>query len=320
MLARRYDMIARRIGHLARSLVPLSLLFLSGCSAHGLARQFLIFRPAGPLSAADMRFTILDVAVMLGIIVPTAIITTYFLLRYRKTNTNATYDPHWSHSNLIELIVWAIPLLTVAMLGYESYKGTYAVNPYEPRMIKTKTASAANPGGAPLNVDVITTDWQWLFVYPKQHIAVANELVIPRGMPVVFHMTSATVVNDFFIPNLAGMIDVMPGMRTKQVLVADKIGQYRGYSANFSGAGFSWMGFKTHVVSSAHFTRWIQSIQKSPRHMDYAQFNKFARPTTNIDGKTPAFSHVHARLFDQVIKGVLDGKVYTTRMPPPGAA
>jgi cytochrome o ubiquinol oxidase subunit 2 len=320
MLARRYDMIARRIGHLARSLVPLSLLFLSGCSAHGLARQFLIFRPAGPLSAADMRFTILDVAVMLGIIVPTAIITTYFLLRYRKTNTNATYDPHWSHSNLIELIVWAIPLLTVAMLGYESYKGTYAVNPYDPRMIKTKTASAANPGGAPLNVDVITTDWQWLFVYPKQHIAVANELVIPRGMPVVFHMTSATVVNDFFIPNLAGMIDVMPGMRTKQVLVADKIGQYRGYSANFSGAGFSWMGFKTHVVSSAHFTRWIQSIQKSPRHMDYAQFNKFARPTTNIDGKTPAFSHVHARLFDQVIKGVLDGKVYTTRMPPPGAA
>ncbi len=320
MLARRYDMIARRIGHLARSLVPLSLLFLSGCSAHGLARQFLIFRPAGPLSAADMRFTILDVAVMLGIIVPTAIITTYFLLRYRKTNTNATYDPHWSHSNLIELIVWAIPLLTVAMLGYESYKGTYAVNPYDPRMIKTKTASAANPGSAPLNVDVITTDWQWLFVYPKQHIAVANELVIPRGTPVVFHMTSATVVNDFFIPNLAGMIDVMPGMRTKQVLVADKIGQYRGYSANFSGAGFSWMGFKTHVVSSAHFTHWIQSIQKSPRHMDYAQFNKFARPTTNIDGKTPAFSHVHARLFDQVIKGVLDGKVYTTRMPPPGAA
>ena len=320
MLARRYDMIARRIGHLARSLVPLSLLFLSGCSAHGLARQFLIFRPAGPLSGADMRFTILDVAVMLGIIVPTAIITTYFLLRYRKTNTNATYDPHWSHSNLIELIVWAIPLLTVAMLGYESYKGTYAVNPYDPRMIKTKTASAANPGSAPLNVDVITTDWQWLFVYPKQHIAVANELVIPRGTPVVFHMTSATVVNDFFIPNLAGMIDVMPGMRTKQVLVADKIGQYRGYSANFSGAGFSWMGFKTHVVSSAHFTHWIQSIQKSPRHMDYAQFNKFARPTTNIDGKTPAFSHVHARLFDQVIKGVLDGKVYTTRMPPPGAA
>ena len=320
MLARRYDMIARRIGHLARSLVPLSLLFLSGCSAHGLARQFLIFRPAGPLSGADMRFTILDVAVMLGIIVPTAIITTYFLLRYRKTNTNAAYDPHWSHSNLIELIVWAIPLLTVAMLGYESYKGTYAVNPYDQRMIKTKTASAANPGSAPLNVDVITTDWQWLFVYPKQHIAVANELVIPRGTPVVFHMTSATVVNDFFIPNLAGMIDVMPGMRTKQVLVADKIGQYRGYSANFSGAGFSWMGFKTHVVSSAHFTHWIQSIQKSPRHMDYAQFNKFARPTTNIDGKTPAFSHVHARLFDQVIKGVLDGKVYTTRMPPPGAA
>ncbi len=315
MQARRYDTIARRIGYLARSLVPLSLLFLSGCSAHGLSRQFLLFRPAGPLSAADLRFTILDVAVMLGIIIPTAVMTTYFLLRYRKTRASAAYDPHWSHSNLIEIVVWTIPVLTVALLGYESYKGTYAVNPYDPRMIKTVA-----PGRAPLAVDVITTDWQWLFIYPQQHIAIANKLVIPRGTPVVFRMTSATVVNDFFIPNLSGMIDVMPGMRTKQVLVADKTGQYKGYSANFSGSGFSWMGFQTHVVSRSGFTRWAQAMEKSPRHLDYAQFNVFAKPTTNTDGKTYAFSQVHARLFDQVIKGVLAGKVYTTRLPPPGAA
>ena len=315
MQARRYDTIARRIGYLARSLVPLSLLFLSGCSAHGLSRQFLLFRPAGPLSAADLRFTILDVAVMLGIIIPTAVMTTYFLLRYRKTRASAAYDPHWSHSNLIEIVVWTIPVLTVALLGYESYKGTYAVNPYDPRMIKTVA-----PRRAPLAVDVITTDWQWLFIYPQQHIAIANKLVIPRGTPVVFRMTSATVVNDFFIPNLSGMIDVMPGMRTKQVLVADKTGQYKGYSANFSGSGFSWMGFRTHVVSRSGFTRWAQAMEKSPRHLDYAQFNVFAKPTTNTDGKTYAFSQVHARLFDQVIKGVLAGKVYTTRLPPPGAA
>ncbi len=319
MLARQYDFVVRRVGRLARSIAFLPLLLLSGCSVHHLSRQFLLFRPAGPLSGADLRFTLLDVAVMLGIIVPTAAVTTFFLLRYRKTNTNAAYDPTWSHSNLIELVVWAIPLLTVAMLGYYAYRGTYAVDPFHPRLLKGTRAApvAARP---PLRVDVITTDWQWLFIYPKQRIATANELVIPRGTTVDFHMTSATVVNDFFIPNLAGMIDIMPGMRTDQVLVADKLGTYKGYSANFSGGGFSWMGFKTHVVSPRRFRSWAQSVQHAPLHMDYAQFNAFAKPTKNIHGKTYEFSDVKGRLFDQVIEGVLKGKVYTTQLPPPGSA
>ncbi len=319
MLARLYGFFVRRVGRLAHSLAFLPLLFLSGCSLHGLSRQFPLLRPAGPLSATDLRFTVLDVAVMLGIIVPTALITTFFLIRYRKTNTNAAYDPTWSHSNLIELVVWAIPLLTVAVLGYEAYRGTYAVDPYHPRLFKNASAApvAARP---PLRVDVITTDWQWLFIYPKQHIATANELVIPRGRAVDFHMTSATVVNDFFIPRLAGMIDIMPGMRTKQVLVADKLGTYKGYSANFSGGGFSWMGFKTRVVSPGRFRGWAQAVQKSPRHMDYAQFNSFAKPTKNINGRTYEFSDVRGRLFDRVIEEVLKGKVYTTRLPPPGSA
>lgn len=83
-----------------------------------------------------MRFTVLDVAVMLGIIIPTAVVTTFFLLHYRKTNTTAAYDPTWSHSNVIELVVWAVPLLTVALLGYYAYRGTYAVDPFHPRLLK----------------------------------------------------------------------------------------------------------------------------------------------------------------------------------------
>lgn len=314
------EMIRNRTGLRARYIqLLLPLLFLTGCSTHKLARQFVLFRPDGPLSRADFHFTVLDVAVMLGIIVPTAVITTYFLLRYRKTNPTARYEPNWSHSNLLELIVWAVPLLTVGMLGYYSYKGTMEVNPYNPGMIRT---AASSSGAAPhvLNVDVVTTDWQWLFIYPKQHIATANELVIPVGTAVHFHMTSATVVNDFYIPKLAGMIDIMPGMRTKQVLVADKVGQYKGYSANFSGAGFSWMGFKTTVVPASDFQAWAHRVRRSPLHMDYAQFNSFASPTTNVDGKTYEFSHVSGRLFHQVIKGVMMGKLYTTPLQQAGAA
>jgi len=300
-----------------RRAIPIPLLLLAGCSSNEISRQFVLFRPAGPLSGADLHFTVLDVGVMLGIIIPTAIVTAFFLLRYRKTNAKAVYDPKWSHSNRIELVVWAIPLLTVGMLGYYSYKGTFEVNPYNPRMIKT-VSTGADAVSHTLNVDVITTDWQWLFIYPKQHIATANELVIPAGTVVDFRLTSATVVNDFFIPNLAGMIDVMPGMRTKQILIADKLGQYRGYSANFSGGGFSWMGFNTKVVTESQFHQWVQKVGQSPHHMNYAKFNVFAKPTKNMDGKTDHFSGVSAGLFDRVIKAVMMGKVYPTPLPAYG--
>ena len=313
-------MVAKRLRLLARYITLVPALLLAGCSSQGLSRQFVLFRPAGPLANVDFRFTILDVAVMLVIIVPTAIMTTVFLLRYRKTNAKAAYDPKWSHSNLIEFVVWTIPIAIVAMLGYYSYQGTFAVNPYNPRLINSASTASGKKAPRPLDVDVITTDWQWLFIYPKQDIATANELVIPVGTPIHFRLTSATVVNDFYIPKLAGMIDIMPGMRTKQVLLADRIGKYQGYSANFSGGGFSWMGFKTKVVAQNQFQTWAKRVAKSPQRLNYARFNAFAKPYKNVDGKTDQFSHVSAGLFDRVIKAITMGKVYKTPLPTYGKA
>ena len=138
-------MVAKRLRLLARYITLIPGLFLAGCSSQGLSRQFVLFRPAGPLANVDFRFTILDVAVMLGIIVPTTIMTIVFLLRYRKTNTKAVYEPKWSHSNFIEFVVWTIPILTVAMLGYYSYQGTFAVDPYNPRLINHSVGGKKGP-------------------------------------------------------------------------------------------------------------------------------------------------------------------------------
>ncbi|MHB8255003.1 MAG: cytochrome ubiquinol oxidase subunit II, partial [Acidiferrobacter sp.] len=167
---------------------------------------------------------------------------------------------------------------------------------------------------SPLEVDVISTDWQWVFVYPKQHIATVDRLVIPVGTPVRFRLTSATVVNDFYIPQLVGMIDVMPGMRVKQSLVANDIGSYQGFSANYSGAGFSWMTFRTQSVSADAFRKWTQKVQGSQQHLTYAAFNTIAKPTINVDSKVAYFSNVQAGLFDHVITQVMGGKVYPTPM------
>ena len=165
--------------------------------------------------------------------------------RYRK-GANAIHDPEWSHNTVLELLVWGVPFVVVAGLGYYSVKTIYAVNPYDPGLLQKQ--ASADPQSV-LNVDVITTDWQWVFVYPEQHIATIDELVVPQGSVVRMRLTSTSVSNDIYIPQLAPMIAVMPGMLTKDSFDAPVLGSYTGFAADFSGAGFSWMQFDTKIVS-----------------------------------------------------------------------
>lgn len=288
---------------LSSSALPL---LLSSCSF----RQLWVLNPKGPVAATDLHFMIIDVVAVLFVVIPTTLALMWFMWRYRKGNGKARYDPTWSHSLPIEIFGWGIPLLIVGLLAYFSNEGTHAVDPYNPRVLKSADAAPKDA----VNIDVITTDWQWLFIYPKQHIATVDELVVPIHTPVHFRLTSATVVNDFFIPQLVGMIDVMPGMRTKQTLMANQPGVYDGYSADFSGAGFSWMQFKTKVVSHADFSRWIRQVQASSRRLTDAGFNILARPTINVGAKPAYFSNVQSGMFEYVIKEIMMGKTFPTPM------
>jgi len=295
-----------------RRLAPLSMAVLAGCAPHHMMRNFWLLDPKGVISDTQLHYMKLDVAVMLLIIIPTGILIVWAMWRYRKSGGKGRFDPKWDHSNAIEAVVWGIPILTVAVLSYYSIKAIYAVNPYNPTVITQSAGKLSKV--EPLDVDVISTDWQWVFIYPKQHIATVGRLVIPEHTPVRFRLTSATVVNDFYIPQLVGMIDVMPGMRVKQALVANRIGTYQGFSANYSGPGFAWMTFRTQSVSAAKFHSWVQGVQGSPQHLTYADFNRIARPTINVEGKGSYFSDVQAGLFDHVIAEVMNGKIYPTPM------
>ena len=289
-----------------RLLVLLSTVLLGGCSS----RDFWLFDAKGVISQTQVHYMVIDVVVMLIIIIPTALLIMWAMWRYRKS-AGATYSPHWSHSNAIEAVVWGIPIITVAVLSYYSVKAIYQVNPYEPTVLASAEAA---PAQRPLEVDVIATDWRWVFIYPAQHIMSVGKLVIPVDRPVKFRLTSTSVTNDFYIPQLVGMIDVMPGMRVKQALMANHVGTYEGFSANYSGAGFSWMNFQTDVVPSAQFQQWTKQIQQTPQHMDYAQFNLFAKPDISVSGKPEYFSDVEPGLFDHVVGEVMSGRVWPTPM------
>jgi cytochrome o ubiquinol oxidase subunit 2 len=278
------------------ALVPL----LSGCSAD----TFRLFHPVGAVGSVEWRFTVIDVGVMMLIILPVTVMIAVFVWRYRKSR-NAEYDPTWSHSLGLELMMWGIPFLTVIFLGYASYRSTMLVNPYNPAAI-----NYTDPANPPLQVDVVTTDWQWVFIYPALGIATVDDLVVPAGRPIKFWLTSTSVTNDFYIPEVAPMIDVMPGMRTMDGFEVNQPGRYEGFSADFSGAGFSWMQFSTRVMAKPDFDKWVAATQAAPNQLSYAAFTKLAEPTVNVGAKPAYFSHVDAGLFMQVYNAARAGTVY----------
>jgi cytochrome o ubiquinol oxidase subunit 2 len=115
---------------------------------------------------------------------------------------------------------------------------------------------------------VVSLDWKWLFIYPDQRIASVNTLTVPVGAPLHFQLTSASVLNVFFIPQLGSMIYTMNGMVTRLELRADEVGSYNGLSAHFSGDGFPEMMFDVHVVSQTDFASFASDTIKSDRALN----------------------------------------------------
>ena len=93
--------------------------------------------------------------------------------------------------------------------------------------------------------------------------AYGRELVVPVDRPVHFRITASSVMNTFYVPALAGMIYGMPGMESELNAVINEAGVYDGFSANYSGAGFSHMRFKFHGRSDAEYQRWVNDVRGS---------------------------------------------------------
>ena len=113
----------------------------------------------------------------------------------------------------------------------------------------------------PLEVDVVSLDWKWLFIYPEQGVASVNRLVAPVGVPLHLRITSATVLNVFFVPRLGSEIYAMNGMASQLNLQADEPGVFPGLAAHFSGDGFSDMNFEMHALPVADFTAWTTATR-----------------------------------------------------------
>jgi cytochrome o ubiquinol oxidase subunit 2 len=235
----------------------------------------VVMKPSGDIAAQQSHLIIVSTLLMLVIIVPVIALTILFAWRYRKSNTSARYEPDWDHSTRLELVIWGAPLLIIIALGLLTWISTHTLDPYRP--LSRLDAQRSIPADVkPLTVEVVALDWKWLFIYPELGIATVNELAAPVDVPIRFKITASNVMNSFYIPALAGQIYAMPGMETQLNAVINKPGEFDGFSANYSGAGFSDMRFKFHGMSAGDFERWVQTAKAGGalNRVDYQQLEK----------------------------------------------
>lgn len=227
------------------SLFTLSAL-LTGCGG-----DMVLLNSAGPVAQGQSDLMMTAIYLMLLVVVPSVIMAIWFAWKYRASNKDADYQPTWAHSTTIEIVVWGVPVIIIAILAWLTWWGSHQYDPYRPLESDKK----------PLTIQVIAEQFKWVFIYPEQQIATVNEVRFPEKTPVNFRITSNFTMNSFFIPKLAGQIYAMAGMQTQLNMLADETGVYRGISANYSGFGHSIMRFSAHSVTQTQFDQWVEAIK-----------------------------------------------------------
>jgi cytochrome o ubiquinol oxidase subunit 2 len=291
-----------RFKHSLRALLPLgAALLLGGC-------QDGILDPKGPIGEAEKSLIWTATWLMLLVVVPVILLTLFFAWKYRASNKAARYEPNWDHSGKIEAVVWLVPCVIIIFLGIVTWRSTHALDPYKPIESNVK----------PVQVQVVSLDWKWLFIYPEYGIATVNELAMPVNTPVQFSITSGSVMNAFFIPQLGSMIYSMAGMTTKLSLQADHAGVYDGLSAHYSGAGFSGMKFKTHATDQADFDAWVAKVRASAPKLDMPGYKALAAPSE--DNPVAYYGSVTPSIFGAILHDSAPGMMMHPQMAASPAA
>jgi cytochrome o ubiquinol oxidase subunit 2 len=273
-----------RSAALLRALAVVSPIAIAGC------RYDSVFTPVGPVGDAE-RIIILDsVAIMLAIVVPTILATVAVAWWFRASNRRAKRDPNFVYSGRIELVVWSIPALTILFLGGLTWISSHDLDPAKP------LKSAVQP----LDVQVVAMDWKWLFIYPDQGVATINQLVAPVGTPLRMHLTSATVMNTLFAPEVGSQIYVMNGMNGTMWWQVDRPGSYLGHSNMFSGDGFPGMSFEVKAIPPAQFAAWVGSTRGQGPVLDEAAYRQLLKQSSDL--KPYAYGSVTPGLYDDIVR------------------
>ena len=215
---------------------------LSACDNNG--ANFLM--PAGPAASqeAGLFWFILIVATLIFVGVTSVLL--YSVIRFRARPGAA--EPRQIHGNTtIELIWTAAPSLILFVILVVTIGAMFGV--------------ASPPTPATVTVNAIGHQWWWEFQYPDSHIVTADEMHVPVGAVVHVNLISDNVIHSFWVPELVGKTDVIPGHNNTTWFRADKTGQYRGECTEFCGTQHAHMDYVVVVDSPSDYSTWLAAQQ-----------------------------------------------------------
>ncbi|MDF3884706.1 ubiquinol oxidase subunit II [Cupriavidus basilensis] len=269
-------------------LLPCAALLLAGCN-------MTVLDPKGQIGADVKNIILIATWLMLLVVIPVIVLVFTFAWKYRASNKSARYEPDWSHSTGIEVVVWLIPCLIILVLGIITWKSSHDLDPYKPIESNVK----------PVTIEAVAMNWKWLFIYPELGIATVNEIAFPVNTPVNFKITSDSIMNSFFIPQLGSQVYAMAGMETKLHLIANENGIFDGMSANYSGGGFSGMKFKAKAVSNYDFEQWVKQVRASSNQLTLADYSELAKPSEA--NPVALYAKVDPQLYHGILHKYMDG-------------
>ena len=214
--------------------------------------------PASPIAAkqASLFWILLAISTVVFVIVEGLLI--YNILYHAKEPEDDELPPQQYRQYVVEGIYTGLPILIVIVIFILTL-GT----------IRAIAAPAPKPGD--LKVHVIAHRWWWEFDYPDLNIKTANELHIPANTTVQIDLDSLDVIHSFYVPQLSGKTDVVPGVTNHMWLDGSQVGTFHGQCAEFCGVNHANMRFTVFVDSKADFDAWVANQQKPPAEPQGAQ-------------------------------------------------
>ncbi|MDP4591409.1 MAG: cytochrome c oxidase subunit II [Opitutales bacterium] len=272
-----FSRILSRVGLLA----ALSLAFImAGCSKEEMTVRQSTLDPKGPVAQVqfDVFMDTVWLVVVLFALVGGMLVYAVIKFRSRPGDEDKPVIVEDGHGNpLIEiglitasigaLVIIAIP--TLSAIWYTDDVPAAAVptsklSAWYPRVEGTRENYAQTVEEQVLEVDVIGKQWWFRFEYPQLGMtndakhSVPNELVIPKGKAVRINLRSEDVIHSFWVPKIAGKVDLMPGRKNHMWIQADQTGHYYGQCAEFCGDSHAYMLFRVEVLEPADFAKWVQ--------------------------------------------------------------
>ena len=266
-----------RVGLLA---APFLAMIMVGCSKADMTVRQSTLDPKGPVAQVqfDVFMATVWLVVVLFALVGGLLVYAVIKFRARPGDENKPAIVEAGHGNpLVEiglitasigsLVIIAIPTLSAIWytddVPAESVP-TSKLSVWYPRVEGTRENYAKTVEEQVLEIDVIGKQWWFRFEYPQLGLthdakhSVPNELVIPKGIAIHINLRSEDVIHSFWVPKIAGKVDLMPGRKNHMWIQADQVGHYYGQCAEFCGDSHAYMLFRVEVVEPAEFAKWVQ--------------------------------------------------------------